>query len=138
MEIICKRRIQFNRYEFYNNRFTGDKLGKVIEQFTVNPSIRPQPIPLWVNDTTELDEYINCGIIVVIGERPAPSMKPTTTEPQQTAQPTAEQTEEQKQAEQAALMEVLNTPIALLTGGFPAPGNYPTRPDGFPRQSDAR
>ncbi|MGA2651447.1 MAG: hypothetical protein ABSE82_14600 [Nitrososphaerales archaeon] len=137
MEIICKRRIQFLKYEFYNERFTGDTLAKVIDRFTVNPSIRPQQIPLWVNDTSELDEYIACGAIVVIGERPAPSVQ-STPEPQQAAQPTAEQTEEQKQAEQAALMEILNTPIALLTGGFPAPGNYPTRPDGFPRQSDAR
>jgi hypothetical protein len=123
MEIICKRRIQFNLYEFYKERSTGDKLAKVIDRFTINPSIRPQQIPDWVNDTSELDEYIACGVIVIIGERPAPSMKPTTTEPQQTAQPTAEKKEEER---------LLNTPISELTGGRAVSGHYPTTAKGWP------
>ena len=120
MEIICKRRIQLNLYEFYKERSTGDTLAKVIDRFTVNPSIRPQQVPDWITETTELDEYIACGAIVVIGERPAPSVQPTVEEPtpvqHASSQPVELTAEDQ---------ELLNTPLNQLIGQT-APARWPT------------
>ena len=138
MQIIVKKAFQFNDYEYSTHPRNGETVSKLIQTLKAFPSMRPQAAPDWIVNDDLFDIALADGSLVAIGEVPARTAKQSTPEPQQAAQPTAEQTEEQKQAEQAALMEVLNTPIALLTGGFPAPGNYPTRPDGFPRQSDAR
>jgi hypothetical protein len=99
----------------------------VIDRFTVSPSIRPQQVPDWIAETTELDEYIDCGAIVVIGERPFASVKPKVEEvmpvQQASSQPVELAAEDQR---------LLNTPISELTGGRAVSGHYPTTAKGWP------
>ena|SRR5208283_5053413 len=133
MQIICKKRLNFQDFEITINPRSNEKVAKVVRTLTVSPSTRPQQIDDWVRQDDLFDLSLADGSLMVIGECPEKLPKPHIEEPSQSIaqsmQPTAELTE--------ADLELLNRPISELTGQ-PAPVQYPTRPDGFPRPDEAR
>jgi hypothetical protein len=128
MQAIIKRRTTFVQWSIATHPKLNENAATLLNKHEVFPSLKPQTLPDWVVETGEWEMGLKDRALIPIGEIPAKQSTPEPTEsipaPQQVAQSTQE--------DQAEIEAMLNTPISNLVS-TPAPGIYPTRPDGFPR-----
>jgi hypothetical protein len=127
MQIVAKRRYQFNDYEYSIHPRNGEVIATLQHSFHVTPSLRPQIAPDWIVNDDLFDMGVADGSIVTVGDVPAKTVRPTL----------AVQQQEMSEEKQRELDSMLATPVSELIA-TPAPGVWPTRPDGFPRPSDAQ
>ena len=131
MQIIVKKAFNFQQFEYSTNPRNGETVAKLLQSLKVFPSMRPQSVPDWIVNDGLFDLVVADGSLVTVGLIPAKNVIEPIPEPTLTVQ--QEQSDEEKQAE---IENMLVTPLTELIGQ-PAPGIYPTRPDGFPRPNDA-
>lgn len=133
MQIICKKKLQFNDYEITINPRNKEKVAKLVRSFIASPSMRPQLVPEWVRQDDMFDLALADGSLVPIGDVPPKLSKPVIDEPTQSVAQPMQPANELSESD----LELLNRPVSELIGK-PIPAHYPTRPDGFPRPNDGR
>jgi hypothetical protein len=124
MQIISKKRLQFQDYHISVNPLNGEKVAKLVRSFHASPSMRPIEVPDWIVNDDLFDSCVADGSVVAIGDIPEKQKKPEPTlEPTQTVRPTNE--------EDAELQRMLSTPISELTGKT-LPAQWPVTKSNFP------
>lgn len=133
MQIISKKKLQFNDYEIGIHPRNGEKVAKLMRSFIAGPSLRAIEAPDWIVNDDLFNLAIADGSLIPAGPIPDKKPRQVVEEPNksiaQPIQPASELSDSDR--------DLLSKPIAELTGQPPS-AHYPTRPDGFPRPDDAR
>jgi hypothetical protein len=126
MQIISKKRLQFNDYEISINQRSNEKVAKLVRSFIAGPSLRAIEAPDWIVNDDLFELAVKDGSLIAIGDIPTKQLNPIP-EPQQIV---SESKQDQQNDEQLA--EILSRPISEITASNAAPANYPTTSKGWP------
>jgi hypothetical protein len=128
MQIICKKKLQFNDYNISVSPLNRERVAKLVRSFIAGPSLRTIEAPDWIVNDDLFNLAIADGSLIPVGTIPDKRPKPVIEEsshsladPMQTA---AELTE--------ADLALLNRPVSELIGATSQQTSYPTTSTGWP------
>jgi len=76
MQIICKRRLQFDNHEIVDNLKTGEKVALVkTKPLIISPNVNPQLVPDWIKTTDMFQLGVETEIITEVAILSKPKNK---------------------------------------------------------------